>query len=51
MSETVRIGFKLFLITAIATLALAWTHMITGEPIRAQVEKTATESRQAVLPE
>ena len=51
MSETVRIGLKLFLITAIATLALAWTHMITDEPIRAQVEKTATEARQAVLPE
>ncbi len=51
MPETVRIGLKLFLITAIATLALAWTHMITDVPIRAQVEKAATEARQAVLPD
>ena len=49
MSETVKVGFKLLLITAIATFALALTQMVTEEPIRAQVENAATEARQAVL--
>lgn len=50
MSETIKVGLKLLLITAIATFALALTQMVTKEPIQAQVENAAIEARQAVLP-
>jgi electron transport complex protein RnfG len=49
MSETVRVGIKLLLITAIATFALALTQMVTEGPIKAQAENAAIEARQAVL--
>jgi electron transport complex protein RnfG len=49
MSETIKVGIKLLLITVIATFALALTQMVTKEPIRAQIENAAVEARQAVL--
>ena len=39
MSDTLRLGLKLLLITAIATFALALTQMITEEPIKVRQRK------------
>jgi electron transport complex protein RnfG len=49
MPDTLKMGLKLLLITAIATFALALTQMITEEPIRVQAEKANDEARAAVL--
>ena len=49
MSDTLKMGFKLLLITVIATFALALTQMITEEPIRVQAEKAENEAKAAVL--
>ena len=49
MSDTLRLGLKLLLITAIATFALALTQMITEEPIKVQAEKIGNETRATVL--
>lgn len=51
MSDSVKMGIKLLLITAVATFALALTQMVTQEPILAQRENSANEARKAVLPE
>ena len=42
MPETLKMGLKLLLITAVATFALALTHMITKEPIQIQAAKPMT---------
>lgn len=49
MSDTLRLGLKLLLITAIASFALALTQMITEEPIKVQAEKIGNETRATVL--
>lgn len=49
MSDTLKMGLKLFLITVIATFALALTQMITEEPIKVQAEKADNEAKAAVL--
>ncbi len=51
MRDIIKISLKLFLITAIAGLALGVTYNITGGPIAAQAEATAIKTRQTVLPE
>ncbi|MGI6538639.1 MAG: RnfABCDGE type electron transport complex subunit G [Caldicoprobacterales bacterium] len=49
MPNTLKMGFKLLLITVIATFALALTQMITEEPIKVRAEKASNEARTAVL--
>lgn len=49
MLENLKTGLKLLLITAIATFALAFTQMITEEPIKVQAERASNEARTEVL--
>ncbi len=49
MPETLKMGLKLLLITAVATFALALTHMITKEPIQIQAAKADDMARASVL--
>jgi len=49
MSDTIKMGLKLLLITAVATFALALTQMITEEPIRVQAERANNEAMAVVL--
>ena len=49
MSDTLKMGLKLLLITVIATFALALTQMITEEPIRVQAENANNEAMAIVL--
>jgi electron transport complex protein RnfG len=51
MSEGVKMSIKLFIITAVAALALGITHAVTEEPIRLQNEQASMEARKAVLPD
>jgi electron transport complex protein RnfG len=51
VSDSVKMVIKLFIITAVAALALGVTHAVTQEPIRQQNEQAAIESRKAVLPD
>ncbi|MFO7154022.1 MAG: RnfABCDGE type electron transport complex subunit G [Caldicoprobacter oshimai] len=51
MSEGMRMSIKLFIITAVAALALGITHAITEEPIRLQNEQASVEARKGVLPD
>lgn len=51
MRDILKISLKLFLITAIAGLALGVTYNITSGPIAAQAEAAAIKTRQTVLPE
>ncbi|MFO7295784.1 MAG: RnfABCDGE type electron transport complex subunit G [Clostridia bacterium] len=50
MSEGVKLSIKLFIITAVAALALGITYAVTEEPIRIQNELASLETRKAVLP-
>ncbi|HDK7139464.1 TPA: RnfABCDGE type electron transport complex subunit G [Clostridium botulinum] len=49
-NETLKLGLKLFIITAIAGLILGGAFAITKKPIEAQVEKTNTEAMKEILP-
>lgn len=49
MPDALKMGWKLLLITAIATFALAFTQMVTEEPIKVQAEKANNEARAVVL--
>lgn len=51
MRDIIKLGLKLFLLAAVAGLALGATNAITKDPIAAQALAAATASRQAVLPE
>lgn len=51
MSEGVKMSIKLFIITAVAALALSVTYAVTEEPIRLQNEQASMEARKAVLPD
>lgn len=51
MSDVLKLGLKLLLITTIAALALGLTNIATEDPIRIQIEKSNVEARRAVLPE
>lgn len=51
MSDMIKIGLKLLLITAVATFALAFTNMITLGPINDQIAKASNEARTNVLSE
>lgn len=48
--ETLMLGLKLLIITAIAGLILGWIHQITLEPIEKQNVKTNNEAMNEVLP-
>ncbi len=48
--ETLMLGLKLLIITAIAGLVLGWAHKITSEPIEKQNIKTNNEAMNQVLP-
>jgi electron transport complex protein RnfG len=49
MSNTLKMGLKLLLITALATFALALTNIITKEPIQAQRDSANNIARMEVL--
>ncbi|MCR1935195.1 RnfABCDGE type electron transport complex subunit G [Clostridium tepidum] len=49
-NETLKLGLKLFMITAIAGLILGGAFVITKKPIADQVEKTNTEAMKEILP-
>ncbi len=51
MSDTMKIGFRLFVITLIAAICMGLTNMATEEPIRQQHIRIAKESKQAALPQ
>lgn len=51
MSEGAKLSIRLFIVTAIAALALGITHAVTEEPIRLQNEQVSLEARKAVLPD
>ncbi|WMJ80817.1 RnfABCDGE type electron transport complex subunit G [Clostridium sp. MB40-C1] len=48
--ETLMLGIKLLIITAIAGLVLGWAHKITLEPIKQQDIKTNNTAMKEVLP-
>ncbi|KGN01778.1 electron transporter RnfG [Clostridium novyi A str. 4570] len=48
--ETLMLGLKLLIITAIAGLVLGWAHKVTLEPIDKQNIKTNNEAMNQVLP-
>ncbi len=50
MSDVFKIGFRLFVITAISAVLLGVTNLATEEPIRQQRLNAADEARQAALP-
>ncbi len=49
MHDMLKLGFRLFIITVIATFALALTNMMTAEPIQEQIRIAEDEARKAVL--
>ncbi len=49
MSDYVKMSLKLFIITALAALALGITYAVTKEPIEQQKEQAGIEARRAVL--
>ncbi|HOB19411.1 MAG TPA: RnfABCDGE type electron transport complex subunit G [Candidatus Atribacteria bacterium] len=49
MHDMLKLGFRLFIITVIATFALALTNMLTAEPIQEQIRIAEDEARKAVL--
>ncbi len=49
-NETLKLGLKLFIITAVAGLILGGAFVITKKPIADQVEKTNTEAMKEILP-
>lgn len=51
MRDILNLGFKLFIITAVAAIALGVVNAITREPIKAQVEKMDAQGRIAVFSE
>jgi electron transport complex protein RnfG len=51
VSEIVRLGTRLLIITFVAALALSITNMVTAGPIEVQIQNENDMSRQAVLPE
>lgn len=51
MRDILKLGLKLFIIAAVAGLALGATNAVTQGPIEAQRVAEAAASRQAVLPE
>lgn len=51
MSDIVRLGTRLLIITFVAALALSITNLVTAAPIEAQIQKENDMSRQSVLPE
>ncbi|KEI13012.1 electron transporter RnfG [Clostridium novyi B str. ATCC 27606] len=48
--ETLMLGFKLLIITAIAGLVLGWAHKVTLIPIKQQEIKTNNDAMKEVLP-
>ncbi|CAG7840265.1 RnfABCDGE type electron transport complex subunit G [Clostridium botulinum C] len=48
--ETLMLGFKLLIITAIAGLVLGWAHKVTLTPIKQQEIKTNNDAMKEVLP-
>ncbi|KGM98537.1 RnfABCDGE type electron transport complex subunit G [Clostridium botulinum] len=48
--ETLMLGFKLLIITAIAGLVLGWAYKVTLTPIKQQEIKTNNEAMKQVLP-
>lgn len=51
MREVFKVTLRLFVITAIAGLALGITNALTKDPIARQAELQAVQARQTVLPE
>jgi electron transport complex protein RnfG len=51
MLDIFKIALKLFVITAVAALALGLTHAITEEPIEQQIQEANIQARKAVLPQ
>ncbi|HZJ83738.1 MAG TPA: RnfABCDGE type electron transport complex subunit G [Clostridia bacterium] len=51
MSDVIKIGLKLFLITLISSICLGLTNLVTREPIRIQHINAANEARQGALPQ
>ncbi len=49
-NETLKLGLKLLIITAVAGLILGGAYSITKEPIAKQVEKTNSEAMKEILP-
>ncbi|KGO12679.1 RnfABCDGE type electron transport complex subunit G [Clostridium botulinum] len=49
-NETLKLGLKLLMITAVAGLILGGAYSITQEPIAKQVEKTNSEAMKEILP-
>ena len=49
-NETLKLGLKLFVITAVAGLILGGAYLITKKPIAEQVEKTNSEAMKETLP-
>lgn len=50
MKENLKLGFNLFIITAVAGLLLGFAYTITKEPIAQQAIKAKNEAMQAILP-
>ena len=50
MSDIMKIGFRLFIITVIAAIVMGITNIATEEPIRLQRIKAENKARQAALP-
>ncbi|NLJ67513.1 MAG: FMN-binding protein [Clostridiales bacterium] len=51
MSDIMKIGFRLFVITAIAAIVMGLTNLATEEPIRLQRIKAENKARQVALPQ
>ncbi|HZJ58548.1 MAG TPA: FMN-binding protein [Clostridia bacterium] len=51
MSDIMKIGLKLFVITVIAAIVMGLTNLATEEPIRVQRVKAENQARQATLPQ
>lgn len=49
-NETLKLGFKLLLVTAVAGLILGGAFLVTKDPIAKQVAKTNSEAMKEVLP-
>ena len=49
MSDMLKVGFKLLIITVVAALGLSLTNLATADAIEEQKIKIANEARQAVL--
>ena len=49
MSDIIKLGFRLFVITVVATLCLAVTNVLTEQPILDQIEATNQKAQREVL--